>query len=174
MNYPSRKIIVGSRESPLAKEQVEIFLKILKSKLGVSYLNFIEKKFIKTSGDKFLNQSISEIGNKGLFTKEIDEAQIKSIDIAVHSLKIFTELPKGLYIGAVLKREKPNDVFSFKKYDIKNNKRRILVGTSVRRKIQLENINSNLEIKDIRGNVGTRIKKVRDGYIDSIVLHMLV
>ena len=95
------------------------------------------------------------------------------IDIAVHSLKdLPTELPKGLYIGAVLKREKPNDVFfSFKKYDIKNNKRRILVGTSsVRRKIQLENINSNLEIKDIRGNVGTRIKKVRDGYIDSIVL----
>ena len=71
MNYPSRKIIVGSRESPLAKEQVEIFLKILKSKLGVSYLNFIEKKFIKTSGDKFLNQSISEIETKGYLQKKL-------------------------------------------------------------------------------------------------------
>ena len=146
MNYPSRKIIVGSRESPLAKEQVEIFLKILKSKLGVSYLNFIEKKFIKTSGDKFLNQSISEIGNKGLFTKEIDEAQIKSeIDIAVHSLKdLPTQLPKGLFIGGVLKRERPNDVlFSLKKYNIKNNNKKILLGTSsIRRKNSVKEFES--------------------------------
>ena len=174
MNYPSRKIIVGSRESPLAKEQVEIFLKILKSKLGVSYLNFIEKKFIKTSGDKFLNQSISEIGNKGLFTKEIDEAQIKSeIDIAVHSLKdLPTQLPKGLFIGGVLKRERPNDVlFSLKKYNIKNNNKKILLGTSsIRRKIQLKNLNPNLEIKEIRGNVGTRIEKVKNGSFDGIIL----
>ena len=72
-------------------------------------MKFIEKKFLKTSGDKFLNRKISELGNKGLFTKEIDEAQLKSeIDIAVHSLKdLPTELPKGLYIGGVLKKGKP-------------------------------------------------------------------
>ena len=59
MNYASKKIIVGSRESPLAKEQVEIFLKVLERKLGNSYLNFVEKKFVRTSGDKFLDKKIS-------------------------------------------------------------------------------------------------------------------
>ena len=110
----------------------------------------------------FLNENISEIGNKGLFTKEIDEAQLRSeIDIAVHSLKdLPTELPKGLFIGGVLKRERPNDViFSLKKYNIKNNKKKILLGTSsIRRKIQLMHLNKNLHVSEIRGNVGTRIK----------------
>lgn len=174
MIYPSKKIIVGSRESPLAKEQVEIFLNALKKKFGVSYLKFINRKFLKTSGDMFLNENISEIGNKGLFTKEIDEAQLRSeIDIAVHSLKdLPTELPKGLFIGGVLKRERPNDViFSLKKYNIKNNKKKILLGTSsIRRKIQLMHLNKNLHVSEIRGNVGTRIKKVIDGSFDAVIL----
>jgi hydroxymethylbilane synthase len=174
MVYKSKKIVVGSRESPLAKEQVEIFLKELKKKFGISYLKFIEKKFIKTTGDKFLDKKISELGNKGLFTKEIDEAQLKSeVDIAVHSLKdLPTKLPKGLHIAGVLKREKPNDaLFSLKKYNIKNIKKKILIGTSsIRRKIQLININSNLEIVEVRGNVGTRINKVHNGYLDGIIL----
>ena len=117
MIRPSKNIIVGSRESPLAKEQVEIFLRAFKFKFGVSKLKLIKKKFLKTSGDKFLNKKISEIGNKGLFTKEIDEAQLKSkIDIAVHSLKdLPTELPKGLYIGAVLKERDQMMFFSLLK-----------------------------------------------------------
>ena len=174
MNYASKKIIVGSRESPLAKEQVEIFLKVLERKFGNSYLNFVEKKFVRTSGDKFLDKKISEIGNKGLFTKEIDEAQLRSeIDIAVHSLKdLPTELPKGLFIGGVLKRERPHDViFTLKNFNIKNNTNKILLGTSsIRRKIQLMNINPNLKIMEIRGNVGTRIEKVKNGHFDGIVL----
>ena len=174
MFYPSKKIVVGSRESPLAKKQVEIFLKALKVKFGESSLKFIEKKFLKTSGDKFLNRKISELGNKGLFTKEIDEAQLKSeIDIAVHSLKdLPTELPKGLYIGGVLKRESPNDViFSLKGYTLKNTTKKILVGTSsIRRKIQLIHINSKIDVKEIRGNVETRINKVNDGHFDGIIL----
>ena len=102
MFYPSKKIVVGSRESPLAKKQVEIFLKALKFKFGESSLKFIEKKFLKTSGDKFLNRKISELGNKGLFTKEIDEAQLKSeIDIAVHSLKIYPLNYQRDYIGGL-------------------------------------------------------------------------
>ena len=173
MNYASKKIIVGSRESPLAKEQVEIFLKVLEKKFGNSYLNFVEKKFVRTSGDKFLDKKISEIGNKGLFTKEIDEAQLRSeIDIAVHSLKdLPTELPKGLFIGGVLKRERPHDViFSLKNFNIKNNTNKILLGTSsIRRKIQLMNINPNLKIMEIRGNVGTRIEKVKNGHFDGIL-----
>ena len=174
MIYPSKKITVGSRESPLAKAQVKVFLKVLSNKFGVSSLKFIKSKFLKTSGDIFLNKNISEIGNKGLFTKEIDEAQLRSeIDIAVHSLKdLPTVLPKGLFIGGVLKRERPNDViFSLKKYDIKNSSKTILLGTSsIRRKIQLMHLNKNLDVLEIRGNVGTRIKKVIDGIFDGVIL----
>ncbi len=174
MIYPSKKITVGSRESPLAKAQVKIFLNVLSNKFGVSSLKFIKSKFLKTSGDIFLNKNISEIGNKGLFTKEIDEAQLRSeIDIAVHSLKdLPTVLPKGLFIGGVLKRERPNDViFSLKKYDIKNSSKKILLGTSsIRRKIQLMHLNKNLDVLEIRGNVGTRIKKVIDGIFDGVIL----
>ena len=174
MIYPSKKITVGSRESPLAKAQVKVFLNVLSNKFGVSSLKFIKSKFLKTSGDIFLNKNISEIGNKGLFTKEIDEAQLRSeIDIAVHSLKdLPTVLPKGLFIGGVLKRERPNDViFSLKKYDIKNSSKKILLGTSsTRRKIQLMHLNKNLDVLEIRGNVGTRIKKVIDGIFDGVIL----
>ncbi len=174
MIYPSKKITVGSRESPLAKAQVKVFLNVLSNKFGVSSLKFIKSKFLKTSGDIFLNKNISEIGNKGLFTKEIDEAQLRSeIDIAVHSLKdLPTVLPKGLFIGGVLKRERPNDViFSLKKYDIKNSSKKILLGTSsIRRKIQLMHLNKNLDVLEIRGNVGTRIKKVIDGIFDGVIL----
>ena len=174
MIYPSKKITVGSRESPLAKAQVKVFLDVLSNKFGVSALKFIKSKFLKTSGDIFLNKNISEICNKGLFTKEIYEAQLRSeIDIAVHSLKdLPTVLPKGLFIGGVLKRERPNDViFSLKKYDIKNSSKKILLGTSsIRRKIQLMHLNKNLDVLEIRGNVGTRIKKVIDGIFDGVIL----
>lgn len=174
MIYPSKKITVGSRESPLAKAQVKVFLNVLSNKFGVSSLKFIKSKFLKTSGDIFLNKNISEIGNKGLFTKEIDEAQLRSeIDIAVHSLKdLPTVLPKGLFIGGVLKRERPNDViFSLKKYDIKKSSKKIILGTSsIRRKIQLMHLNKNLDVLEIRGNVGTRIKKVIDGIFDGVIL----
>ena len=174
MIYPSKKITVGSRESPLAKAQVKIFLNVLSNKFGVSSLKFIKSKFLKTSGDIFLNKNISEVGNKGLFTKEIDEAQLRSeIDIAVHSLKdLPTVLPKGLFIGGVLKRERPNDViFSLKQYDIKNSSKKILLGTSsIRRKIQLMHLNKNLDVLEVRGNVGTRIKKVIDGIFDGVIL----
>ena len=174
MIYPSKKITVGSRESPLAKAQVKVFLDVLSNKFGVSSLKFIKSKFLKTSGDIFLNKNISEIGNKGLFTKEIDEAQLRSeIDIAVHSLKdLPTVLPKGLFIGGVLKRERPNDViFSLKKYDIKKSSKKIILGTSsIRRKIQLMHLNKNLDVLEIRGNVGTRIKKVIDGIFYGVIL----
>ena len=174
MIYPSKKITVGSRESPLAKAQVKVFLDVLSNKFGVSSLKFIKSKFLKTSGDIFLNKNISEIGNKGLFTKEIDEAQLRSeIDIAVHSLNdLPTVLPKGLFIGGVLKRERPNDViFSLKKYDIKKSSKKIILGTSsIRRKIQLMHLNKNLDVLEIRGNVGTRIKKVIDGIFDGVIL----
>ena len=112
-----RKFKVGSRGSPLARAQVEIFSNILEKSLGKNFIIELEKKFYQTSGDNFLEKKISTIGNKGLFTKEIDDAQLNlEIDIAVHSLKdLPTKLPKGLIIGAVLKREDPFDVILFNK-----------------------------------------------------------
>ena len=84
---------------------MQIFLNSLKNSLGTNFLKKVEKSF-KTSGDKFIEKRKTLMGNKGLFTKEIDDAQINSeIDLAVHSLKdLPTKLPQGLFIGAVLKR----------------------------------------------------------------------
>ena len=133
----TKKIIIGSRKSPLAQAQVEIFLKELEKKELRKKIIF-EKKFFTTTGDKFLNTKISEIGNKGLFTKEIDEAQLSSqIDVSIHSLKdLPTTLPKGLEISAVLPRGDPADIAITKEnqsfFELKNGQ---VVGTSsIRRK----------------------------------------
>ena len=169
-----KKIIVGSRESPLAKAQVDIFLKSLKKLLGTKYFNKIEQKFFKTSGDKFLEKKISTIGNKGLFTKEIDEAQLNlKIDIGIHSLKdLPTKLPKGLVIGAVLKRDDPNDlIMTREKVKLKDLKKNAVVGTSsIRRAVQIKKLRPDIELKEIRGNVGTRISKLKNGEFDAIIL----
>ena len=174
MHFNKKKIVIGSRESPLAKAQVDIFLHELKKKKYKDLVDQSETKFFKTTGDRFLSKKISEIGNKGLFTKEIDEAQLRSeIDIAVHSLKdLPTKLPSGLKVGAVLKREDPNDViFSFKEKNIKFLDNRAVIGTSsIRRQVQLKEMRPDLIIKQIRGNLHTRISKVKDQKYDAIVL----
>ncbi len=168
------KIRVGSRASPLAKAQMNIFLKALLDKFGEKIENKIEVRFYKTSGDKFLNKNISEIGNKGLFTKEIDEAQLRAeIDIGVHSLKdLPTNLPEGLIIAAVLPRGDCRDVIYSKNYKNLNNlKKKAIIGTSsIRRAIQLKHLRPDLVVKEIRGNVETRIKKIKDGKYDAIIL----
>ena len=173
MDY-RKKIIVGSRESPLAIAQVDIFFKSLKNLFGKKYFNKLEQKFFKTSGDKFLEKKISTLGNKGLFTKEIDEAQLNfKIDIGVHSLKdLPTKLPQGLIIGAVLKRDTPNDlIMTREKVRLKDLKKNAVVGTSsIRRTVQLKKLRPDVEIKEIRGNVGTRINKLKNGEFDAIIL----
>ena len=169
-----KKIIVGSRESPLAMAQVDIFFKLLKNLFGEKFFYKLEQKFFKTSGDKFLEKKISTIGNKGLFTKEIDEAQLNfKIDIGVHSLKdLPTKLPKGLKIGAVLKRDAPNDlIMTREKVKLKDLKKNSVVGTSsIRRAVQIKRLRPDLELKEIRGNVGTRINKLKNGEFDAIIL----
>ena len=173
MEYRKR-IIVGSRQSPLAKAQVNIFLKSLKNFFGAKYFNKVEQKFFKTSGDRFLDKKISTIGNKGLFTKEIDEAQLNfKIDIGVHSLKdLPTKLPEGLIIGAVLKRDDPNDLIMTKdKVKLIDLKKNAVVGTSsIRRTVQLKRLRPDIELKEIRGNIGTRINKLKNGEYDAIIL----
>ena len=169
-----KKIIVGSRQSPLAMAQVDIFLKSLKVFFGLKYFRKLEQKFFKTSGDKFLEKKISTIGNKGLFTKEIDEAQLNfEIDIGVHSLKdLPTELPEGLMIGAVLKRDDPNDlIMTREKVRFKDLKKKAVVGTSsIRRAVQLKKLRPDIELKEIRGNIETRINKLKNGEYDAIIL----
>ncbi|MAZ46881.1 MAG: hydroxymethylbilane synthase [Rickettsiales bacterium] len=169
-----KKIIVGSRESPLAKAQVNIFFESLKLVLEKNFLNKLEQKFFRTSGDKFLEQNISKIGNKGLFTKEIDEAQLNfKIDVGVHSLKdLPTKLPEGLIIGAVLKRDEPNDlIMTREKVQFRDLKKNAVIGTSsIRRAVQLKKLRPDVELKEIRGNVGTRINKLKNGEFDAIIL----
>ena len=172
----SKKIIIGSRSSLLARKQVEIFMsQLLKRNKNFSKIRF-ERIFIKTEGDNRLNKKISQLGNKGLFTKEIDIAQLeKKIDISVHSLKDLPyNIPDGLIIAGYLKREDYRDaIVGNKKVDLITLKKDAVVGTSsIRREIQLLKVRPDIKIKLIRGNIETRIRKVREGKFDATLLAM--
>ena len=160
---PLEKLVIGTRGSPLALAQAnEVRNKIL------SFNNLdpdkVDIEVIKTSGDKFLNTSLSKIGGKGLFTKEIQQALIeKRIDIAVHSMKdVETELPEKLVISTILEREDVRDSFISRKYSsIAELPLGSVVGTSsLRRKAQLLNKRNDLEVVEFRGNVQKRLEKL--------------
>ncbi|MBG40025.1 MAG: hydroxymethylbilane synthase [Flavobacteriales bacterium] len=165
------KIIIGTRGSNLAMAQSQI----VKDKLMLLNINTeIEIKVIKTKGDIMLNQSVQNLVDKGFFVNEIQEELInKGIDIAVHSLKdLPTEINKKIRINSVIKRSNPNDVFISHKrlspFEMPNNS--IIATSSKRRKYQLLRINPTFCIKEIRGNIDTRINKFKNGYCDAIVL----
>ena len=168
-NY--KKILVGSRASSLAKKQVEIF-KQESLKIN-NRLNF-EIKYINTTADKIIDKKLNELGNKSLFTKEIDKEQIsRKIDISIHSLKDLPyNLCKGLKVAGYLKREDCRDViYSKNSKSLVDLKKNALVGTSsLRREFQLKNIRPDLRFKLIRGNVETRTKKVLHGDYDATIL----
>ena len=156
-------LVIGTRGSPLALAQAnEVRNKILSSNDLDPYKVKIE--VIKTSGDKFLNTSLSKIGGKGLFTKEIQQALIdKRIDLAVHSMKdVETELPEKLVISTILKREDVRDSFISRKYSsIAELPLGSVVGTSsLRRKAQLLNKRNDLKVVEFRGNVQKRLEKL--------------
>lgn len=168
------KLTIATRSSKLALWQAN-FIKNELLKLHKD-LN-IELKEIKTKGDHILDVALSKIGDKGLFTKEIEEAILNSeADIAVHSLKdLPTKLPNDLKIGAVLNREPAHDVLIarniYKGHDLSLLPQDSKVGTSSLRRIsQLRSIRPDLEYVEIRGNVDTRIKKLDEGQYDGIVL----
>lgn len=168
---PRKKVIIGTRGSELALWQTD-FVRI---SLEKSFPEIeIEIKIIKTTGDKMLDIALSKIGDKGLFTKQIENALLnKEIDLAVHSLKdLQTVQPEGLIIGAVSKRELPNDVLISKKYaSIDELPKNAKVATgSLRRKSQLLNYRPDLEIFEIRGNVPTRLKKFEESDLDAMIL----
>ena len=168
-----KQTIIGSRGSELALWQANhIKSKLLK--LGLDPVI----KVIKTKGDKFQDLSFDKIEGKGFFTKEIENSLLnKNIDLAVHSLKdLETEQPKGLCIAAVPKREDPADTLlinlkSVDKSRLLDFAKNSIIGTSsARRKNQLFLFREDVTIKDLRGNVPTRINKLRKGDYDAIVL----
>lgn len=166
-----RLLRAGSRESKLALIQTNIVIEQLKRHYPDWEFEIVR---IKTQGDKFLNAALGEVGGKGLFVKEIEEALFSgAIDMAVHSMKdVPSELPEGLHISAVTKREDPRDVFiSMNGMRFSELATGARIGTSsLRRAVQLKAIRPDVEILPIRGNVSTRIKKMRELDLAGIVL----
>lgn len=134
----------------------------------------VELLVLKTTGDKILDVPLAKVGGKGLFTKEIEEALLDGrADLAVHSMKdVPTKLPDGLVLGATLEAETPTDTLCMVEYDgLSSLPQGAVVGTSsFRRQAQLLVLRPDLEIKMLRGNVDTRLRKLRDGEYDAIVL----
>ncbi len=167
------KIRIGSRGSELALWQANFIMQKLKD-LKIDS----ELKIIKTSGDQIQDLSFDKMEGKGFFTKEIEEALLNNeIDLAVHSHKdLETTSPAGLKIAAVSYRESPNDILLIRKdaVDIRevfSLRKGAITGTSsARRKAQLLHHRPDIHLKDLRGNVPTRIQKLRNGDYDAIML----
>lgn len=166
-----RTIIVGSRDSVLAIEQTTWVIKLLQNKFPQAKF---EIKQIKTKGDKILDVALSKIGDKGLFTKELEVAMLEGeIDFAVHSMKdLPTRLPDGLIIGCITKRVDSRDVvISHKGYTLATLPIGAKVGTSsLRRKSQLLKYRPDIAIADLRGNLHTRLAKMEAEDFDAIIL----
>jgi hydroxymethylbilane synthase len=163
------RLRIGSRGSQLALWQANHISALLRER-G----HEVELEIIKTTGDKITDVALAKVGTKGMFTKEIEEALAEGhIDLAVHSLKdLPTELSQGFEIAAVTTRENPRDVFCSRNYEsIEDLPRGALVGTSsLRRQAQLKAVRPDLEIRPLRGNVDTRLRKLEAGEYDAIIL----
>ena len=167
----SHKIVIGSRGSQLALWQANW----VKSKLEYFHSNLdINIRVITTSGDKIQDVPLAKIGGKGLFVKEIEEALMaKEIDLAVHSMKdVPMELPAELVVSVITKRESPLDALISKNGDtLANLPQGASIGTSsLRRSSQLLKYRVDFEIHPLRGNVDTRLRKVKEGKYDAIIL----
>ena len=167
-----QKIIIGSRGSELALWQAN-FIKheIEKKNKNVK----VEINIIKTKGDKILDVALSKIGDKSLFTKELEiELLAKRVDLAVHSLKdLQTQIPAGLKLAAVTKRHAVEDVLIARKKGMTINKlpenAKVATG-SLRRRSQLLHLRPDLKIFELRGNVPSRIQKFLESEWDAIIL----
>ena len=166
-----KKLTIATRGSQLALWQSNYIKSVLEMQNpGLE----VELNVIITTGDRILDKALSQIGGKGLFLKELEEAmQRGEAQIAVHSLKdVPTELPEGFVLGAITEREDARDALLSEKYEnIDALPEGAIVGTSsLRRRMQIEALRPDLIIKDLRGNVDTRIKKLRNGDFDAIIL----
>lgn len=165
-----RPLRIGSRGSILARWQAEFVRKQLFQLTGME----AEVVIIKTSGDKMQQAPLTQIGGKGIFIKELEEALIEeTVDLAVHSVKdIPTETPGRLCFPAVCRRDDVRDCLVSNRGTLLTNlKQGARLGTSsLRRQAQLRHYRPDLDIRDLRGNVDTRLRKVESGEYDAIVL----
>jgi hydroxymethylbilane synthase len=153
-------IVIGSRGSQLALWQAHHIASLLPGETRI--------EIIKTMGDKIQDVPLSQVGGKGLFTKEIEEALLdRRIDLAVHSLKDMpSALPEGLVLSAIPEREDPRDALLGA--PLRDGAK---VGTSsLRRSVQLINMHRHVSIETLRGNVDTRLRKLDEGQYDTIIL----
>lgn len=174
VSSPSRTIRIGSRKSQLALVQTHW----VQEQLQKHYPNrTFDVHTMSTQGDKILDVALSKIGDKGLFTKELELGMIHNeVDFAVHSLKdLPTNLPEGLVLGCVTERENPADALvvheKHKDKQLETLPAGTVIGTSsLRRLAQLRHHYPHLEFKDIRGNLNTRLAKLDAGEYDGIIL----
>jgi hydroxymethylbilane synthase len=166
-----REIRIGTRGSQLALFQANWVKERLEEAHPAVRVALVK---IKTTGDKIQDAPLAKIGGKGLFVKEIEEALVaKRIDLAVHSIKdVPTELPEGLHLSAITKREDPRDAFiSREGLSLKDLPGGAKIGTSsLRRQAQLLHFRSDLRLIPLRGNLDTRLKKLKTLGLDGIVL----
>ena len=158
---------IGTRGSLLAKWQAEFVRQRLFAATGIEP----EIVVIKTAGDKMLNAPVAQIGGKGIFIKELEEALLEeTIDLAVHSVKdIPTDIPSRLMFPAVCKRDDVRDCLVGS--TIANLRQGARVGTSsLRRQAQLRHVRPDLDLRDLRGNVDTRLRKVESGEYEAVVV----
>ena len=168
---PEQLIRIATRESPLALWQAEF----IKAELQAAHPGLVvELLGMTTRGDQILDKSLSKIGGKGLFVKELETALLEGrADIAVHSMKdVPMEFPPGLGLSVICQREDPRDAFvsnHFSSLDTLPQGSR--VGTSsLRRQCQLRSLRPDLQVIDLRGNVNTRLRKLDEGQYDAIIL----
>lgn len=163
-------IKIGTRGSALALVQTDLVI----NEINRKYPDIVcEKVIIHTTGDKILNQPLIAFGGKGVFVTEFEDALMShKIDLAVHSAKDMpTEIPKGLQIVGTLPREDAREVLITKKGFEKEGRKHITIGTSsARRQIQIRELYQNVICKDLRGNVTTRLEKLKNGMYDGIIL----
>ena len=168
---PEKPLVIGSRGSPLALRQAVL----VKSRLSEAQPRLpITVRRILTTGDRRAGPPLHQIGGKGVFTKEIEEALLRGeIDLAVHSLKdLPTRLPDGLCLGAITAREDARDAFLSNRFGcLAALPLRSTVGTSsLRRQCQLLHLRPDLQVKNLRGNLDTRLRKLDAGDYDAIIL----
>ena len=167
----TKVVRIATRKSPLALWQAEHVKQLL-----LQHYQAIQVELITftTEGDRFLDKPLIDIGGKGLFLKELEEALLQhQADIAVHSMKdVPVALPEGLTLSTILKREDPRDALvNLNSLTLNELPEGAIIGTaSLRRGCQLLRIRPDFKIKPVRGNVGTRLSKLKNGEYDALVL----
>lgn len=165
-----KKLIIATRKSPLALWQSEFVADILRKTHGIE----VHLEGFSTKGDILLDSPLAKIGGKGLFTKELENAMLENkAHLAVHSLKdVPSFLPQGLVLAALSVREDDTDALLSELYkDLNALPQNAKVGTtSLRRKMQLLSLRPDLHIINLRGNVNSRLKRLKDGEFDAIIL----